>query len=241
MAAQLWWLRPESLEPSPAALAILDVAELGRHQRFIPPAKRHEFLVTRVLVRCVLGEMLDMAPQHVRFTHNEWGRPAVAAELVAAPIYFNVSHTEGLVVCLVSTTHEVGVDTEHRQRASAILKIAPRVFSAKERADLAALPTALQTERAVHLWTLKESYIKARGMGLALPLAQFSFCFSKGEIGLDFDADFPYDGQSWQFQTHQLGEHIISTTLAPSDPPSPVEFCAHPPALFSACFSSAPC
>ena len=69
------------------------------------------------------------------------------------------------------------MDVESFSRAEEIVPLAPRVFSAAERAQLDALPAAERPDRALSLWTLKEAYIKARGMGLSLPLQEISFLF----------------------------------------------------------------
>ena len=45
-----------------------------------------------------------------------------------------------------------------------------RCYLPVEQAQLAALPDAEKQDRALSLWTLKESYIKARGLGLLIPL-----------------------------------------------------------------------
>jgi 4'-phosphopantetheinyl transferase len=217
MTTQLWWVRPENFTASPATLALLSPEERQQHQRFIPPAKRHEFLVTRVLVRNMLGEMLGMAPEMLEFVRNEWGRPALASP----SIYFNVSHTEGLVVCLASTEHELGVDTERLSRAPTLLNLAPRVFAPDELRELRSLPDNEQAQRAVFLWTLKESYIKARGMGLAIPLDGFAFHFEQGRVRLEIAPQLNDNGANWEFQTRMLGSHIISTTLASLGPKGP--------------------
>jgi 4'-phosphopantetheinyl transferase len=214
MAARLWWVRPETVPTRPAAWALLNAEERAQQQRFIPPAKRHEYLVTRILVRTVLGAALGVAPEILQFTRNEWGRPAL---FPPAPIHFNISHTEGLIVCLVSIEHKVGVDTEQLARAPALLALAPRVFAPQELSDLAALPLEAQAPRALLLWTLKESYLKARGRGLSLPLDGFAFRFAAGGIRLEVEAALEDDGTLWQFQTQTLGPHLISMTLAASD------------------------
>jgi 4'-phosphopantetheinyl transferase len=214
MAARLWWVRPETFQASPSALALLNTEERQQHQRFIPPAKRHEFLVTRVLVRSVLGEILGMAPETLRFVHNQWGRPALAPDLMTSPLHFNISHTDGLIVCLVSTDNEIGVDTELFSRAPNLLALAPTVFAPKEISELFALPIPDQAERAVILWTLKESYIKARGMGLALPLDGFAFRFEADQVRLEVEPGLEDDGAGWQFQWLRFGSHCISTAIA---------------------------
>lgn len=212
MSTQLWWVNPDTFTGSAAALALLSEAERAQHQRFIPPKKRHEYLVTRVLVRTVLGRLLGVAPQTLQFVANEWGRPALWPP---APIHFNVSHTDGLVVCLVSSNPEMGVDTEQLARAPDLLALAPTVFAPKEQSDLAALPAAEQPHRAVVLWTLKESYIKARGMGMALPLDGFAFRFNADDrVRLEVTPALEDDGNRWQFHTELLGTHCISIAQA---------------------------
>lgn len=207
---RLWWVRPESIRATPEHLALLDDAERARHRRFLPAEKRHEFLVTRVLVRTVLGEVLGVAPQAVSFTENPWGRPELSGH---GDLRFNVTHTEGLVMVIVSTEHEVGVDTERLSRAPALLALAPTVFAPRELRDLGELPPALRPERAVTLWTLKESYIKARGMGLALALDGFAFRFKDRGVGLEVDPALGDDGSLWQFCTLTLGEHRLSAAI----------------------------
>lgn len=214
MATRLWWVRPETFLASPAMLALLSDQERAQQQRFLPPAKRQEYLVTRILVRSVLGEALGVAPQALQFVSNEWGRPAVVPALSHLPLYFNVSHTEGLIVCLVSTEGEVGVDTESFARAPDLLALAPDVFSAQELSDLAALPVQDQAQHAVILWTLKESYIKARGMGLSIPLDKFSFRFEPSGVRLEVEPELGDDGKRWQFQWKIFGSHCISTAIA---------------------------
>ncbi len=74
---------------------------------------------------------------------------------------------------------EVGVDVEAFSRAEEIVPLAPKVFSLAEQEQLNALPAAERPHRALSLWTLKEAYIKARGMGLSLPLRGISFLFGE--------------------------------------------------------------
>ena len=214
MTTCLWWVRPATFKVTPAALALLNADERAQQQRFIPAAKQHEYLVTRVMVRTVLGTMLGLAPASLTFSVNQWGRPTLSPGDAASPLNFNVSHTDGLIVCLVSSAYEVGVDTELFARAANLLALAPRVFAPRELSELAALPIAEQAQRAVVLWTLKESYIKARGMGLALPLDGFSFRFEGEQVRLEVKPALKDDGARWQFQPFLLGAHCVSTAIA---------------------------
>ena len=209
--AHLWVARPAELEASAEALALMAPDESVRQKRFIFPEHRHEYLATRVLVRRVLGSYLGVPPASLRFVHNTHGRPELAEPRSA--LRFNLSNTPGLVVCLVSAHHEVGVDTELGTRAESILDIATTVFAERELRELLALEGEVRALRAVTLWTLKEAYIKARGMGLALPLDKFAFRFD-GAVHIEIDPALGDDAARWQFQTLTLGPHLVSTAIA---------------------------
>ena len=167
-----------------------------------------------MLARTVLGKKLGVPPESLRFTTNQWGRP----ELAGGPC-FNLTHTEGLVMLLISEGSEVGIDTERISRAPRLLALAPNVFAPRELSDLAALPEAERAQRALTLWTLKESYIKARGMGLALALDGFAFSFEGQTTRLEVEPRLNDDGARWQFQTWTQGEHLISAALPADAPP----------------------
>ena len=152
-----------------------------------------------------------------RFAANEYGRPAIVEPEEARGLSFNLSHTRGLIVCLVARGREVGVDVENRERNGELLKIAHRYFSPSEVEALRALPARDQHERFFVYWTLKESYIKARGMGLAIPLAQFSFEVDEPKRGIriSFDPRLEDDPARWQFTMLSYGKrHPIAASIS---------------------------
>jgi 4'-phosphopantetheinyl transferase len=138
------------------------------------------------LTRLALSHAHPLPPHAWRFSVNKYGKPSPIPE---CGLRFNQSNSVELAVCLISRPAaqygaavpdagiEVGVDVESFARAEEIVLLAARVFSAAERAQLDALPAAERPDRALSLWTLKEAYIKARGMGLSLPLPGISFLF----------------------------------------------------------------
>jgi 4'-phosphopantetheinyl transferase len=203
-------VRPEDFEATDAALALLTDDERTAQQRFVTAPLRHDYLVTRVAVRTVLGRALGVPPPSLRFVRNQYGRPELTP---SSSVRFNLSNTSGLICVLVSAHHEVGVDTERFDRAPTLLKLAPTVFAPTELDGLLALEVPQRGRRAMELWTLKEAYIKARGMGLALPLKKFAFTFGEG-LGIEFDPELGDDAARWQFQHLELGPHLIATAVA---------------------------
>ncbi len=87
------------------------------------------------------------------------------------PLRFNLSHSGKWVMCIVSDD-EVGCDVERIDPAH--VDVAFSVFTEKEQAALTAVNERERTHRFFRLWTLKESYQKASGKGMALPLSSFS-------------------------------------------------------------------
>jgi 4'-phosphopantetheinyl transferase len=202
----LWYYFPETINDadlSAAQEALMTPDEFARYRSFHFEPDRRIFVATRALVRTVLSRYAAVAPGQWRFLAGPHGRPRVAYPKVKPPIYFNLSNTPGLVVCAVSVAHEsIGVDVERIDRIdhkTEILELADRYFSPSEVRALRALPSFERPRRFFALWTLKESYIKARGLGLAQPLHQFTFLLDQEEIGVAFDEGMADDATRWRF------------------------------------------
>lgn len=160
--------------------------------------------MTRALLRTTLSRYASVPPEAWRFVLNPHGRPEIDTPREARWLKFNLSHTNSLVACLVARERAIGVDVEDRDRRGRLLDVAERFFSPSEAATLRRLPENEQLDRFFLYWTLKESYIKARGMGLAIPLAQFSFDIGPS-ITVRFDPRLGDDPQSWQFTALSVG------------------------------------
>lgn len=209
-ALQLWCAFPDDLlDPAveEECAALLNEEERDRWQRFRPEHRRREYLATHALARKALSFYRPVEPRDWRFVTNAYGKPSPAS---GCGLHFNLSNSAGLAVCLVADV-EVGVDVEARKRAHEIAKVEYKVFSAAELAQLDALPGSEQPDRYLSLWTLKEAYIKARGMGMALPLREISFLFDHaGTVRLDVAAGVDEDPSRWRFRSFDHAGHRIA-------------------------------
>lgn len=207
----VWCGHPSDLQSSDssAARALLSADELARLERYHFERDRRVFLATRVLVRTVLSKYDSILPEAWNFTANAYGRPAIAG----APrwLRFNLSNAHDLVVCAIAREIEVGVDVECIERTTPI-DIADRFFAPPEVEALRALPPAERPARFFDYWTLKESYIKARGVGLSLALNRFAFSLEAGRAPrITIDPALEDDGASWQFvQLRPTATHLVS-------------------------------
>jgi 4'-phosphopantetheinyl transferase len=169
--------RPEICERAgqlSAYLDLLDEGERSRLDRLVRDTSKKEFLVTRALCRVALSQYVSKHPRAWRFEQNEYGRPFLAPSQ-APSLGFNLSNTDGLVACAVSRHHVLGVDVECRARQGDIAGMARHFFCAAEQSYVLQAEGSIRTERFVELWTLKEAFIKALGIGLSLPLDSFAF------------------------------------------------------------------
>jgi 4'-phosphopantetheinyl transferase len=180
---------------------ILTVEERAKEKRFYFPKDQRQYLITRALVRTVLSRYSDVAPHAWRFSKGTHGRPAVAnTQGWFTELNFNLSHTHGLIMCGVARTPSLGVDTENLTRERVPLNIADRYFSPQEVAELHMLPAARQPFRFFEYWTLKESYIKADGKGLSIPLDHFSFeLVHEPAIRISFHEALDDLAERWRF------------------------------------------
>ena len=86
------------------------------------------------------------------------------------------------------------------------------MFSSQELVQLEALGGPEKLDRALSVWTLKEAYVKARGVGLSLPLNKFSFLFGGVEgIRLELDPCLGIEpGSRWRFCLIEHAGHRIA-------------------------------
>ncbi len=215
--AHLWLADPADLADSLAPVtSLLSTEEHARMQRLHFERDRVSYAAARGLARAALTWCApDVGPRSWKLAQDGSERPEVQAPLMQPRLRFNISHTRGLVACLVTTRVDCGVDVETRRRLADVDVIARRVLSPPELADLMDLPDDLRPARFVRYWTLKEAYAKARGLGLALPFEQITFRL--GADGIELDAGSAKDeGTGWQFaQWTPTDRHVVAVAIRP--------------------------
>jgi len=227
-ACHLWYWRPASISGDTLhqqGIAFLSPDEVARYRRYLVPTAAITFLAARVFLRSVLSQYSELPPAAWRFEANEFGRPHVANPDAPRGLAFNLSHKPGCVACLVGAGRELGVDVEDAAAApTQFLEIAARFFSPSEAAELRGLPAAPGSKRFFELWTLKESYIKARGVGLSLGLSHFSFSVDADRATVRFDERFDDRAEAWDFRLFRPDErHVIATSVRRTAAPVAVE------------------
>ena len=191
--------------------SLLSDDENKRYNKLAFDHLKQQYLLTRALCRLTLSGYMDIAPQALEFTHNKYGKPIIDNPNPLG-FNFNLSHVGTLVACVVARDVMVGVDVEKCNPKRQSDRLAARFLSSTEYQQWQAHADPLG--RFHQYWTLKEAYVKARGMGLSLPLQQLSFDLCGQSITVQFDAQLEDIAEHWQFGSYQLGkDHQLAVAI----------------------------
>lgn len=198
--------------------ALISEDERARQARFRFARDRRRYLVTRALVRTVLSRYAAVRPQDWTFSTGPHGRPAISAPHLAPSLEFNISHSADLVMLGVTSDRTLGIDVESIEAREADIDGLDRYFAPEESAALLSLPRPARRQRFFDLWTLKESYIKARGMGLAIPLDHFRFeLVDEQRLRLHMRPDLGDSPQRWRLWQLSLRPPYLAAVCAARD------------------------
>lgn len=160
--------------------AYLDPFDVERLAWVSDPVLANRFVFTRALERAALSHCSGVPQAAWMFERSTGAKPRARRPL--ANWRFSTSSTATCVACAVSWEREVGVDVEHTAGGIDVAAMVERHFSPGERRRWSALGTEAQRTQFFQLWTLKEAYAKARGLGLALALDATEFSIVAGSV-----------------------------------------------------------
>jgi len=166
------WFADPALLPAGAervAERAFSAAERARHERLRRARDKTLYLAAHLCIRAALAHATATHVREWQIEYDPDGRPLAVGP---TPPAISISHTDGLVACAVGYADGLGVDVERADRRVNAPAIARRDFSEREREELATWPEAERTRRFLEYWALKEAYLKARGIGLRVPLRQ---------------------------------------------------------------------
>ena len=200
-----------------ALSALLPAEEQARARRFHFRRDWESYTAAHALLRGTLTRLAiesgqPVAPPDWRFSVGDHGKPEPVVPPGLPPFRVNLSHTRGFAAVAVALGREVGVDVEWLDRTNLTADLAGRFFAPAECAQLAGLSPEAEKQALFAFWTLKEAYIKAVGMGLALPLGAFAYTLDP--LSIAFDERIPDDPKNWFFRRlRPTGGHVLALAL----------------------------
>lgn len=178
-------------------LETLSTEECDQRRAFHFEPDRNLYTEAHLLLRFALSQYCEEGPSRLKFKRGDFGRPEIDCLPCGPRLRFSLSHTKSLATCAVVIDDDIGVDAENN-----VGRLFPEIgesFAPSEQEDLKALPLQAQTARFLEYWTLKESYLKARGLGLQIPLDSFWFAKKDDRWSLGCRPDIDSSPDSWRF------------------------------------------
>lgn len=151
------------------SMSLLSDEERVRAERFHFQVDRDRFVVSRSVLRLLLGRYTGSEPQNIAFSLNAHGKPLLSVHASEHSVRFNLSHSGEYTLYAFSADREVGVDIERIRPVTDLEKIAAQVFTRKEHALIASVPDDEKTASFFRLWARKEALVKGAGHGLSSP------------------------------------------------------------------------
>ena len=158
--------------------SLLSPEEVLRADRFATEALRTSYQISHGVLRVLLSRYLKCHPRSFEFTVAHAGKPSLTREF---EMQFNMSHSGSMAAYAFAPAGSLGIDIEQVRSLSDLEGIAQKHFCLAETEELLSITDESQRRDAFfRCWTRKESYIKAVGEGLSLPLDQFQVTLLPG-------------------------------------------------------------
>jgi 4'-phosphopantetheinyl transferase len=197
------------LTATPEMLALLNDEERARAARFLGEAPREQFIAARATLRRLLGNLVGVAPEALRFGSTGNGKPILIDLPAEQAVPFNLSHSGQGMVLAVSREQEVGVDLEWLRPRETYREMAARYFTPREVASI------MDLRSFYAIWTRKEAFLKALGLGLAGGLERFAVTADDPARLLHFDGD-PSAGERWTLESLEPRDGAIAAVAVPA-------------------------
>ncbi len=178
------------------ARSLLNCGEIARADRYYFDKHRRRFIVARGLLRLILAHYTSIPPTHLIFQSNQYGKPRLQNEPM---LEFNLSHSEDTALLAIGCTLPLGIDLEFFS-ARPYQGIGCQMFSSAENQALKNTTKVLQPLIFFHIWSQKEAFIKACGLGLSYPTKAFDVPVHPSTSQMIFDS---LHGQKWQLISFQ--------------------------------------
>ncbi len=211
--ATIWILSFDEALPHLSVLeSTLSKEEKDRSKKFRFDRDRNRFILTRGVLRRLLGKYLDKDPESIKFEYNAYQKPLLQGNQL---LEFNVGHSGGYAVLGFHRDTEIGVDVEYQKPELEPLAIAQNFFSSTEVKRLGKFPESDQITAFYRCWTRKEAIIKALGTGLSFPLDAFAVSMENDEEAELLETLWKVsEKQQWQMRSRRLDdEHLAAVAI----------------------------
>lgn len=151
---------------------LLSEDERARGARYRSPQLRDRWMTIRGWLRETLSLYAETNAADLGFAYSARGKPSLASD---PHIHFNLSHSADRALLAISGTAGIGADIEQIRLMDDQDQVIRRFYHPSEASVLLAMGRAERSDAFFQLWALKESCMKATGLGLGLDPREIVF------------------------------------------------------------------
>ena len=151
---------------------VLDDKERNKALRFSHKIHSGRYVVSHGKLRAILASYIGMAPENIRFAEEDFGKPYISIDGQEPEVKFNLSHSGRKMIVAVGLHGQIGVDIEEWNGRVDYDSVVSSCFAEVERCFWNGLPEDRKDAFFYRLWTRKESFVKAVGVGLGLDVSE---------------------------------------------------------------------
>lgn len=191
---------------------VLSDEEKARGERFHFEEDRRRHRLGRTMTRVVLGRLADVPPAEIAFEAGPHDKPR-PRDLSHS---FNISHGGDVVIAAFARETKIGLDVEDADRTAGEDGLARSVLTDVEFERWTEAPESERARFFMHLWTAKESIIKATGEGLFRDPTTVECAFDGRRVSrfaelerLDTDVAY-HPPDQWRVHPFEVGDDAVA-------------------------------
>jgi len=189
--------------------ALLQPDELNRADRYHQEKDRQRFVISRAILRILLGKYLGQEPAGIQLITGKNKKPFVQ-NAGAIDLHYNTSHSGDWILIAVGNS-DIGVDVEKIDNTFSYEDVLHLGFGASE---INLIKTSASPREYFYLhWTRKEALTKASGKGLDDGLISVP-CLDGWHT---VDAEIAGDTASWVVSSFKVGTQYIGSVAYDSN------------------------
>jgi len=183
----IWYFRLDRWRTKSKELkSLLSPEEIIRGERYVIPNRENDFIIQKGLIRLLLSQYLNQKPEAIIFSTSDTGKPFI----LDAELQYNISHSNDLLLCAISTDAHLGVDIQQIYEIKPLDRIIKKILSPLEIQLIETIPSNEYLNHFFTIWAAKEAFLKASGEGFYRSPNQFSiYHLEEDEIILKYAGD----------------------------------------------------
>ncbi|GAA0710101.1 4'-phosphopantetheinyl transferase superfamily protein [Paraclostridium ghonii] len=189
------------------AIKFLPYEKKEKVSKFLGWKDKERTTLGELLIRTIIINTVGISNESISFYKSEYGKPFLNYDY---DLHFNISHSGDWVVCSVDS-RPIGIDIEEIRTIDC--EVFEKFFFESEFKQLCKINGIKKMQYFYDLWTLKESYIKADGRGLSIPLNSFEII--NGKDGIKIGAN--KDNKKYFFKQYNIDDNYKLSVCATND------------------------